>query len=179
MTMSWQGLGQVSITQWKYHINFICIAKKGITGLGIKRVALKSYPSFPGRVYRSAPPINVPLLLVLPRAHCLWQALGMLCWQESLLNGCASGVTAFTRTSIHSSSGVRIMLYSKLVEYLTSCSWPGPCPDTYQVGLPLLLVLHLGLTIKVSVSPNFVRYCTGLHALAACFVPTLRIVISS
>ena len=47
--------------------------KKGITGLGIKRVALESYPSFPGRVCRSAPPINVPLLLVLPRAHCLWQ----------------------------------------------------------------------------------------------------------
>ena len=81
-----------------------------------------SYPSFPGRVCRSAPPVNVPLLLFLPRAHCLWQAVGMLCRQESLLDGCASGVTACRRMSITSSSGVRIMFYSKLVEYLTSCS---------------------------------------------------------
>ena len=27
---------------------------------------------------------------------------------------------------------------------------------------------------KVSVSPKFVRYCTGSHVIAACFVPTLR-----
>ena len=66
--------------------------------------------------------LHVPLLLVLPRAHCLWQAVGMLCRQESLFDGCASGVTACRRTSITSSSGVRIMFYSKLVEYLTSCS---------------------------------------------------------
>ena len=64
---------------------------------------------------------NLILDEALPPAHCLWQALGMLCRQESLLDGCASGVTACRRTSITSSSGVRIM-YHKLVEYLTSCS---------------------------------------------------------
>ena len=121
-----------------------------------------SYPSFPGRVCRSAPPINVPLLLVLPRAHFLWQAVGMLCWQESLLDGCVSGVTACRRTNITSSSGVRIMFYSKLVEYLTSCSWPGPCPDTYQVGLPFLLVLYMTCPDQAEQEFSLVSYTSSI-----------------
>ena len=115
---------------WKVSISLACFYRT-------------SYPSFSGRVCRSAPPINVPLLLVLLALIVCGKHSACSVDKKGSSMNVASGVTACRTTSIHSSSGVRTMFYSKLVEYLTSCSWPGPCPDTYQLGLPFLLVLYL------------------------------------
>ena len=65
---------------------------------------------------------HVPLILVLPRAPFLRQAVGMFVDTKGSSMNVSSDFTSCRSKSINSISGVIIMSYHQLVEYLSSCS---------------------------------------------------------